>query len=166
MVRSPDSLIADCLLSHSLRRRLPDELVDLQSQPDVESVLQDPLRQRPRIELAVGRIALRARILEKSRREDYAMDLAFQLMLAREVAGELVVGAVSENELDLIAWRERLEVAQAKGLAFARAGTLHVHNLMYGSGHALQLALAACFQQQRVAPSEQALHHRHQFAFL
>src|SRR4051794_37837240 len=117
----------------------------LQTQPDVQPVLQYPLRQQARIKLAVGAIALRARVFEKSRGKQDARGLAFELMLAGEVAGKFIILAAGEHELDLVARRERVEVGKAKRSAFTRTRTLDVHNLMHGPGDVLQRAFAAGF---------------------
>ena len=50
-------------LQNPLHRRLPDELVDLQSQTHVQPVLKNPFRQQARIKLRIGCIALRAGVL-------------------------------------------------------------------------------------------------------
>src|SRR5215471_16910206 len=80
--------------SHALCRRLPDELMDLQTQAYVQSIREDPLRQLPGIEQAVRGVALQARRLCERRREDHAGNPILQPVPAAKVAGELVVGAV------------------------------------------------------------------------
>src|SRR6478752_2117669 len=53
--------------SNSLGGGFPDEFMYLQTQANVEPVGQNPLRQNPRIKLAIRRVALRAWVLQKHR---------------------------------------------------------------------------------------------------
>ena len=56
-------------------------------------------------------------------------------MGADEVAGELVVGAVGEDELYFVVRGEGVEVFQAEGVGGgAGAGTLYVDDLVHGLG--------------------------------
>src|SRR5262245_37718497 len=88
--------------SNALGRRLPNELVDLQTQSDVEPVSHDPLGQQSRVQQTVGRVALPAGVLAEGRRKNHAANSVFETVLKREIAGKLVVSAISQYELDLI----------------------------------------------------------------
>ena len=87
-------------------------------------------------------------------------------MLPGEVARELVIGAVGEHELHLVAPGKCVQVLTAKSIRRARVRTLHVHDLVDLFRHTGEQALATGLQQHGIAAVHESLHQRHQFALL
>ena len=82
-----------------------------------QSVGEHPFRQRPRVELAVDR---RHQDRGATRRE---------VVTPGDIARELVVGPVLDDELHLVVRREPVEIAPLVLAGFAAPGTLDVHDL-------------------------------------
>ncbi len=83
-----------------------------------------------------------------------------------EVAGELVVAAVAEDELDLVARGEAVEVGHAEAAGgVAGAGAFDVDDLVDGGRHFAEGAFAAGLHHEGVAAVlEQAVHEGKEFA--
>ena len=88
-------------------------------------------------------------------------------MLADEVAGELVVAAVGEDEFNLVAGCEGVEVFEAEAVG-RRTGTrtLDVDDLVHGFRNIGQGALARGFDHELEAAVEEGLHEGEEFAGL
>src|SRR4051812_45712559 len=98
--------------SNAFGFRLPDEFVDLQAEAHVQSVCEDPFGELLRIEQAMRGVARAARVFAETGREDNRVHAGGQIVLAGEVAGEVVVGAIGKHELDLVARSECFEVRE------------------------------------------------------
>src|SRR5581483_3155618 len=101
--------------SHPLGCRVPDELVNLQTQPDVQAVCNNPLGQLLRIEEALRGVATAGRLLPKCGRKNHRHPTPFEAVHTQELAGEVVVFAAGEHEFDFIMGGERLKVFVAEG---------------------------------------------------
>src|SRR5690554_4857890 len=95
--------------------RAPDDLVQLDLIADREPVLEDPLGELLEIDLVPdGR--------DEERSERAVRDAAIQPALADHVAHPLVVDAVLDDELDLVALGQMVEVRPEVALDLAGAG--------------------------------------------
>src|SRR2546425_6394721 len=83
--------------SDSPHRRVPDKLVQLQSQPHRQAIGQNPLAQLPR-----AHSWPRTFCVVHDRREDHLMNALGPAMPRGEVARKLVVAAAGEDEIDFI----------------------------------------------------------------
>ena len=77
-----------------------------------------------------------------------------------DVARELVVGAIGEDELHLVVRREAVEVGPVVLVGFAAARTLDVDDLHDARRHAIDRPVPAGFEHHRVAGREQPIHQR------
>src|SRR6267378_1790158 len=144
--------------SNALGCRVPNELVQLQSQPHRQSVSQYPLHQHARLEAR----PLPLRIFEH-RREQNLFHPPRQAVLRRKLARKLIIAPRGQHELHFIVFRQRLEIAHLEGIRLARIGTLHVHNLDDFSRQPSDEALPAGFDHDGVLRSEQLLRERINF---
>src|SRR5579885_7551 len=146
--------------------RLPDELVNLQAEPRVQAIGENPFHQFAWIEKAVAGVARRSCIFAEGRREEYVAQLLFELMLTHKIPRELVVGSIGDDKLQLVGRSERIEVGRAKAPSLSRSGTLHIDNLVNCFRHVLQRTLSAGLDQHLIAVVEELLHERHYLALL
>ena len=85
-------------------------------------------------------------------------------MCADEVAGEVVVFAVGDDEFYFVVFGEGFEVFEAEGVGCAAcAGTFDVDDLVDGFGDIGQRAFAAGLDHQREVLRQQAVHQRQEF---
>src|SRR5678815_434790 len=126
----------------------PNVLVQLQLDAHQQLVGEHPLRQRLWIEDAVHR------------REMNRGGAANELVSSDDVAGELVVGAILDDELDLVLRTQPLEILPVVLRVLAAARTLHVEDRHDISRNALGAAMATGLEQHRLAAVEQTLHER------
>ena len=75
-----------------------------------------------------------------------------------DIARELVVRAIGDDELHLVVRRETVEVGPVVLVGFAAAGTLDVDDLHDARRHAIDRPVPAGFEQHRVAGREQPIH--------
>src|ERR1700687_1152040 len=87
-------------------------------------------------------------------------------MLPDKVAGELIIRAIAQHELDFIVWLKRVEIFERESIGLAGVRTLHVDDLDDWRGYADQLAFPAGLEQNFVTRVQQLLHERNDFAFL
>ena len=89
-----------------------------------------------------------------------------KFMLAREVARKFVVFTRGNDELDLVAPCERREILHPEFAALARAGALHVDDLVDFFRHVFERTFAAGFNQHGVTARKQFAHQSYDFLFL
>src|ERR1700680_310011 len=94
-----DSVVRDL---YALHRRVPDELMNLQTQASLKVVRQHPLRQLPRIEQTVRAVSRTNRVLAEGRRKQHRGYPANQMVTRYKVARKLIVGPVAQHEFDLV----------------------------------------------------------------
>src|SRR5664279_3380951 len=94
------------------------------------------------------------------------MNALGQTMTQDEVAGEVVVRAVGQDELEFIMRPKRLQILGREGIRFARVRTLYVNNLDNVLRDARQGTLAAGLEQYLVVGVQKLLHHGDDFALL
>ena len=93
--------------------------------------------------------------------------ISFECVGADEVAGEVVVGAVGEDEFYFVVFGEGFEVFEAEGVGGgACAGAFDVDDLVDGFGDFGQRALAAGLDHEGVVLREQAVHQGEKLAWL
>src|SRR5579872_3981576 len=85
--------LQDCL--HAFERRIPDELVKLQSEARWHVVSDDPFRQLLWIEETVRTVPQASSILAKSRRKQNCIHLSRKVVTLDEVPGKFVVAAAA-----------------------------------------------------------------------
>src|SRR5882724_13545763 len=90
-----------------LHRRVPNKLVQLQSQPRRNIVGDHPLSQFLRIEQAMRTIPRAGRIFTKRRRKQNRIHPFRKLVPPREFARKVIVGAAAQNKLDLVVRAQR-----------------------------------------------------------
>src|SRR5579884_2379168 len=146
--------------------RLPDELVNLQAEPRVQAVGENPFHQLAWIEQAVAGVARRSRIFAEGRREENIARLLLELLLTDEVTRKLVIGSIGDDKLQLVGRSERIEVGSAKAPSFCRGGTLYIDNLVNCFRHILQRTFAAGLDQHLIAILKELLHQWHYLALL
>ena len=117
--------------------------------------------------VALSVVRKRAGCLREGWAEEDAADLRGEVVLGDEGAGEVVVGAVGEDELDFVVLREGGEVLQAEAVG-GRAGSraLDVDDLVDGFGDEVEGALAGGLDHEGVAAGEELVHEREEFAGL
>src|SRR5437588_9584974 len=104
----------DSGLSYSSRLRSPNMLVQLRQQPRGDAVGEHPFGERLQVQLS------------PHRRKEHRP--ALEVLLRHDAPGEIVVGATSDDELDLIARPQLVEVLPAVLGRLAGAGALHVED--------------------------------------
>ncbi len=77
---------------------------------------------------------------------------------SNDIARELVVGAILDDELHLIAATEVFDVRPLHLVGFAAGWTLHVHHLHDCAWHTADVDLAARFQQDGTTAVKQPFH--------
>ncbi len=105
--------------------------------------------------------------LDEGRREKDFPNVSFEGVGADEVAGELVVESIGEDEFDFVAACEGVEIFEAEavgGCASARA--FNVDDLVHGFGDVSEGALAGGLDHEIEAAIEESLHQRNKFAGL
>src|ERR1700687_1979377 len=113
---------------NALGRRVPDELVQLQTQPHRQTVSQNPFHEHARLEAR----PLPLWIFEH-RRKQYLFHPLRQAVLQRQVARKFIIAPRGKHELHFIVFGQPLEIPHLERIRLARIGTLHVHNLDYFS---------------------------------
>src|SRR5258706_3700198 len=103
---------------NALGLRLPDELMDLQSDPDRQTVGQHPFHELARIDKDIVGSTARGILAKRGRKDDRGHSL-HQPMPLREVAGKLIVGTIGKHELDFVTRIERRQILQAKRVSLA-----------------------------------------------
>src|SRR5271157_14840 len=151
---------------HALQRRLPDELMDLKSQPRSQPVRQHPLGKLLRINQAVRRIANTCCILAKRGRENHRSDSRAELMLSDKFPREFVIAPAGNHKFHLVVGYECAQILYAESVTLAGVGTLHIHDFHYLRRHAFQRPLTARLQQNGVACNQQPVHQRNRLALL
>src|SRR5579863_2464344 len=111
-------ILSQPLTSHAVRGWMPNEFVQLQSEPHGQAVSQNPLGKKPRIKPVPGPIRVR-----KDRREQHLADAPDQFVRGREIFGEFVIPAASDDEFNFVLAINRLQVVEQKCAAFTRIGT-------------------------------------------
>src|SRR4029453_12584729 len=126
--------------------RTPDVLVQLQLDAHRQPVGEHPFRQRLWIEDAVHRRQMNGR------------GTANELVSCDDGGGDPVIGAILDDELDLVLRTQSLQVRPVvlAGLAAARA--LHVEDCHDLGRHSLRAAMTASLEQDGLAAFEQSLH--------
>src|SRR5580704_8695027 len=124
----PNYKITRCL-SDSLERRIPDEFVNLQSEPCRNIVGQHPLGQLLRIDEAMRGIARAVRIFAEGGRKQHGIHAFRQALLLGKIARKFVVHTIADDELHFIVGRERLEIREVERIGFAGMRTLDVDDL-------------------------------------
>src|SRR5208282_23377 len=102
---------------------------DLQAEPRRNVVGQDPLRQFLRIEEAVRSVARTGGRLFKRRRKQNRVNALSQPVILNKVARKFVVGAVGQDELQLVVRPERLQILEGECIRLTRVRTLYVDDL-------------------------------------
>src|SRR2546426_8108872 len=121
-MNSPIHQLTNSPTSYSSRVGRPDEFVQLQLQSSGQVIREDPLRERLRIEYTVdGRHQNRCRTMR-------------EIVAGDDVARERVVGAVLDDELDLVVRSEPVEIAPVVLAGLAAGGALHVDDLQHRIG--------------------------------
>src|ERR1019366_994987 len=87
-------------------------------------------------------------------------------MLDNKVAGEFVVGAVGQDELEFIVRPERFQILEREGVGFAGVRTLHIDDLDDLLRNARQGPFAAGLDQHLVVGVQKLLHQGDDFALL
>src|SRR6185503_12187098 len=126
----------------------PDVLVQLQLDAHRQFVGEHPLRQRLWIEDAVHRGQMNRG------------GAANERMPSDHVSGKLVVGAILDDELDLVVGTKPLEVFPVVLRNLAAAWALHIEDRHDVSGNTLRAAMTTGLEQHRLAAVEQSLHER------
>jgi len=141
--------------------------VDLEAEAGRETVGEHPLDEEAGIEGGVVGGALVRGVLEEGGGEKDFAAAGGEAVGVDEVAGELVVGAIGEDELDFVVGGEGVEVFYAKGVGGgAGAGTLYVDDFVNGFGNGFQGLLTAGFDHENVISLEKAFHEGDEFAGL
>ena len=100
--------------------------MNLQPQPGVQSIRQNPFGQVLGIDHAMGGIAASSRVLAKRRGQNYRADARIQFVLAYEVAREFIIPAAGDDKLHFVVAAQRVKVFDAKCVALAPSqDTLH-----------------------------------------
>ena len=160
-----DFVVAEGL--DALLAGLPDVLVDLEAEPRGEAVGQHPLDEEARVEGGVVGGAKVGGIFQEGGGEEDLSAAVGEAVGADEVAGELVVGAIGEDELDLIIRGEGVEVFEAEGVGGgAGAGAFDVDDLVDGAGDVCEGLFAAGLDHEGVVVGEEAVHEGQKFAGL
>jgi len=111
--------------------------MQLQAKPHPQTVSQNPLRELPRIEQAVGCVPTPLRVFAEGRGKNRA---GYRRMLSHKIARKFIIAAAAEHKLQFIARGERLQIGEVEAVSFARIRTLHVHNLDHLRRHFRQRA--------------------------
>ena len=94
------------------------------------------------------------------------MNALCQFVIQDKVAGEFVVGAVCQDELDFVVWLERFQILECEGVWFAGVRTLHVDDLDDLFRDPRQDSFAAGLEQHLIASVQEVLHQRDDFPLL
>src|SRR5262249_54438180 len=114
--------------------RPPYVFVRLELQPHRQAVGENPGR-----ELASAHDAV-------DRREQHRGGLRHEVVARHDVPRELVVGAVLDDELDLVGRPQTLEVGPVHLVGFAAAGAFHVDHAHDAVGYLVDAEMAAGFE--------------------
>lgn len=164
--RFEEASFDDPMSSHAFGGGIPDEFVDLEAEAGGDVVGQDPFGELLGVEEAMGGVAGAAGFFLESWRKENGIDAAGEIVLADEVAGEFVVGAIGENEFQFVVSAKRVQILEREGIGFAGMGTLHVDNLDDFFGDMRERALATGFEQHLVVGVKELFHERDYFALL
>jgi len=96
--------------------------MNLQRQTCWNAIGEHPLRQFASVQEAVRRAIWTGGVFAKGRREQDRIHSLRQLVTAEEFLGELVIGAVAQNKLDLVARGKQFEVLHVKAIRLAEPG--------------------------------------------
>src|SRR6266436_2051119 len=118
------SLLLYFSISNALRRRVPDEFVQLQSQPHRQTISKDPFGQRARLQP----LPFPFRVF-KHRREQNLLHTPRQSMLQREVARKFIIAPRRKHEFHFVLLRQRLEIPHIKSIRLSRVRALYIHDL-------------------------------------
>src|SRR3954471_21109569 len=146
--------------SDPLKRRVPNEFVQLQSEPGRNSIADHPFGQFLRVEQAMRTVATAARIFPECGRKQNRIYPLSELMPDRKIKRKLVIATAAQDELDLVPGGEHFQVFRPESIPFAGIRAFYVHNLDHGRRHAIERSLSAGLKQDGIAVVEQSLHHR------
>src|SRR5208282_1791504 len=139
---------------------------DLQAEPRRNVVGQDPLRQFLRIEEAVRSVARTGGRLFKRRRKQNRVNALSQPVILNKVARKFVVGAVGQDELQLVVRPERLQILEGECIRLTRVRTLYVDDLDDLFRDPREWTFAAGLKQNLVVGVQKLLHQGDDFALL
>src|ERR1700755_1600269 len=97
----------------------PDEFVQLKSETRRNVVGKNPLGEFLRIEQAVRGVAGSGCVLAECGRKKKRVHALAKVVTIYEVAGEVIVGAAGEDELDFVARAESFQILNPKCIAFS-----------------------------------------------
>ncbi len=141
--------------------------MDLEGEAGVDAVGHHPFDKGAGVEGGVVCGAERAGGFIEGGAEEDVVDQVVEVVLRDEVAGEVVVGTVGEDEFDFVVFGEGGEVFHAEGVGGgACAGALDVDDLVDGFGDFGEGALAGGLDHEGVAGVEEAAHEGEEFAGL
>ncbi len=151
----------------ALLHGLPDEFVDLEGETGGDAVGHHPLDEGARVEGGVVGGAEGAGGFVEGWREEDAGDFAREVVGEDEVASEVVVSAVGEDEFDFVVFGEGSEVLHPEGVGCgACSGAFDVDDFVDGGGDFSEGALAGGLDHEGVAGVEEAAHEGEEFAGL
>jgi len=141
--------------------------VDLEAEAGGETVGEHPLDEEAGIEGGVVGGALVRGVLEEGGGEKDFAAAGGEAVGVDEVAGELVVGAIGEDEFYFVVGGEGFEVFDAEGVGgSAGAGTLYVDDFMDRAGHGCEGLFAAGLDHEGVIVCQEAVHEGQELACL
>src|SRR5580700_6097533 len=152
--------------SDPLHRRVPDELVQLQTESGRYVIGEHPLGQFLGVKQTVRTVAGAGRVFAKRRGKKDSVHVFRQMMFASEPVGKVVVGAAAQDKLDFVLSIQALEVLHTKRVALAGVRTFHIDDLDDSGRNPLQRALSAGLKQNFVTAVQEPLHQRHDIALL
>src|SRR6266403_2210051 len=118
------SLLLYFSISNAFRRWVPDEFVQLQSQPHRQTIGKNPFGQRARLKP----LPLPFRVF-KHRREQNLLHAPRQSMLQHEVARKFIIAPRRKHEFHFVVLRQRLEIPHIKSIRLSRVRALYIHDL-------------------------------------
>src|SRR6266404_2444475 len=111
-------------ISNAFRRWVPDEFVQLQSQPHRQTIDKNPFGQCARLKP----LPLPFRVF-KHRREQNLLHAPRQSMLQHEVARKFIIAPRRKHEFHFVVLRQRLEIPHIKSIRLSRVRALYIHDL-------------------------------------
>ena len=157
-------MVASASVLDALLHGFPDELVDLEGESRGQAVGEHPFDELARVERHVIGSALGAGGLDEGGAEKNLPGFFVGRVRADEVAGEVVVFAVGDDELYFVVPCEGFEIFEAEGVGCAAcSGTFDVDDFMDGFGDIGEGSLAAGFDHQRKVLREKAVHQGQEF---
>lgn len=141
--------------------------MDLHAEASRDAVGEHPFDEEAWVEGAVVGGALVGGGFEEGGGEEDVAAADGEAVGLDEVARELVVGAVGEDEFDLVVGCEGVEVLEAEAVSGGSgAGALYVDDLVDGAGDFCEGPLAAGFDHEGVVHGEEAVHEGEEIAGL